>query len=1330
MLKFIITLTSIQLSLAFTAVIFVFTKDFQVSGAMHILVLVLPPMVIKIAFSEFRNLFLRILRSQFLLPEHSIHYSLLLEQLLIDEKVSIIKDQTLFPSKESMIGTLADKNIFVDENKTTIEILPLYQHIVEKLEQVHYENPKCWVLSLYLSQLHLEKLDNKARAMEMVRKLEDLNLFLPTKSSIEYVFSMIEDKHMKESFSAEDAFGLSSYFKYYDLTNSIKHDMLEETKMHLRIWEDLHKNNLEVKRLVERAESIDFLFNKIQRQYKLNFNNFRKNFTSPILLYSVYLNNIRETQAEGFQVLKNFQLLMNSQSGDNAFDTISGTTALLIISLDKAKAGQILDASGSIQSLFNYKKADLVGQKLGIIFPSMIAKDFQRFFNDFCKAPSSDLDYKDRTFAKTHTDEIFEIDIMFKLYPYTNKEMTVLILLKKASDPLPALIAGPDGVIIDCSRMLKKEFHKENADFSVHRSLKNMNTDLEEVNNAFNIGYSRKENKTNSLRGSIREKSGGGSAAVSAAQSYFDSEDITTTRYSNRSLIKKTDAVFDKIRDDWRPTKQASQEEVEKAQQLCEGYIQGKKLRLWANRFSEKRKERFSVHAQIKPLVCEDNHVYKVMILGNLKKDEEISDDYTEESARELSAETFADEFPMANEKVHLHATSYNTQKSKRHERSSGRITTIISSRKEPKKKKQPKASQNKGNKLFEVNLKLDRMTPRDDQRSSAMSSAYQENKIVKTIKDIGSKQRLNSSLFSLHVLLYLIIIFLLCLAGTKYNLSTDSINEIKSGIYIINTSSRRLLSAINAWQWSLVLWASISTDSFDQLTPTIRESAQNLSYYNDELKKQMFVVHNKDLQDRAFREDIKLWQLEIEGDDNLMVTNTFIATDILTGKYIEVSKSTSLFDLVNIPDFFEIYNNTGNDYIISSNALISDIDNIIQDRISKDISLLKAVLGIEVVFLLSIIVLFILMAWIISRSYYRLCRTIARTGDFEILQRIDLLHKTRDYLEDDIERKSFIQDSFDSFIDQKPTKNHAKESAKTGITYRTKEFDMRDLNKFLLKRALLALVLMPVLIGLFIGTLVKSINTFYSLAGVNDQISILSEGCYETNVAMSHQIYATLFQSTAGMLLNNHLPFDEASKTLEKLNNLNTQLIDIFLTQPEEVDPLIKDILQTNTCDYLDEDSKELCYFTTNDQKMGLLSLNTDYYNTLYGIKVALGNNTSYLALILLLGQVLGKVIGEMSAFEKIYPYLITHVLEKFAKTTESSKHDELTFFIIILVLITVYAAFIFWKPLKDLRKTDIGRRKVIKIIPLHIMQENKGFKFYLMQDFKKEVDDIRSII
>ena len=93
-----------------------------------------------------------------------------------------------------------------------------------------------------------------------------------------------------------------------------------------------------------------------------------------------------------------------------------------------------------------------------------------------------------------------------------------------------------------------------------------------------------------------------------------------------------------------------------------------------------------------------------------------------------------------------------------------------------------------------------------------------------------------------------------------------------------------------------------------------------------------------------------------------------------------------------------------------------------------------------------------------------------------------------------------------------------------------------------------------------------------------------------------------------------------------------------------------------------------------------------------------------------------------------EIYPIMMAHILEGFEETVQTSINDEATFIIVIFVTVILYTIFIYLKPLKDFQKVDIGRRKILKIVPVAVIQENKALKFYLMQDFKTEVEGIKN--
>ena len=445
-LKLVITLTTTMLCLSIISVIFVFASHSEVTGAMHILVLLLPSLGVKLMLSQYQNLFKRILRGEFLLTDHAIHFGLLIEEFLQSEQNNLPEDLTFLPNRESFFGILAQKNLTLSNEQE------IYLFLIDRLSLVKKQPP---VLSLYIAQIYLTKLENIPKVLEIMRKLEtnySSSKSFHIQSSIQYINYLLQKAYNEDDVGFASHLGLSHYFKYYDLANTIKSLMLTETKKQIELWEQVRLRNLDAKKLYDQSQNIDRLFVKIRKECEHNLNNFRKNFSSPMLLYSVYLNNVRQMHYDGIQVLRSFQAVMLAQNMYNQFDAASGNVAIVIVSLDKTKAGIILNASGSIHNIFNLRKTELIGKKIGCLFPSVIAKNYQQNIQQYSKAPFSKLDYKEKTYGKTTTNEIFELEAHFQLYPYINKELTMMIMLKKLDDPAPILIANNEGLIIDCSK--------------------------------------------------------------------------------------------------------------------------------------------------------------------------------------------------------------------------------------------------------------------------------------------------------------------------------------------------------------------------------------------------------------------------------------------------------------------------------------------------------------------------------------------------------------------------------------------------------------------------------------------------------------------------------------------------------------------------------------------------------------------------------------------------------------------------------------------------------------------------------------------------------------
>jgi len=190
--------------------------------------------------------------------------------------------------------------------------------------------------------------------------------------------------------------------------------------------------------------------------------------------------------------------------------------------------------------------------------------------------------------------------------------------------------------------------------------------------------------------------------------------------------------------------------------------------------------------------------------------------------------------------------------------------------------------------------------------------------------------------------------------------------------------------------------------------------------------------------------------------------------------------------------------------------------------------------------------------------------------------------------------------------------------------------------------------------------------------------------------------------------------------------------LISKFLKEPKNVDPYVEEILERDVCGNLKRlNNKMQCSIKTNYEKIGLLRMNTNYLMIADSLNKATLNTTINFATILQMFQAqVSEIIVIIISLAEIYPILISHVVDNLEIKKEEAEHDERVFCASICLSIFVYTVFIFMKPIQDLRKVDLGIRKILKLLPFQLFQENKALKFYLVQEFKKDIGNIKNIL
>ena len=1326
-LKTLIIITSIIFSTSVIALIHSCTSNTDLINGLQFFLMFLPILVSKLILTAFRSLFERIVRGKFRSPEHAIHFALLMDEIAADDAHSSIMDRTFFPDIQTFNGILAKHNIDL-LSLTTKKLLKncdkqLFTYVIDKLEHVLHLNPKSQMLLLFMAQIYTNKLDNIIRAFELVKRLETLNLSLSIRSSIDDFYFEIESTYGRYLSHLDNRLELTRYFQSVKITESLKETMLQEIQRHISFWIEVKNNEINVRGVLKDAEGIERLFLRVQNQYQRNSELFQQSFALPFLMYAVYLNNVRKISREGAQMYKKFQVQLDNQIVKSNFSTDSGNTVIIIISLDKRRLGEILHASGPIHNIFFISKNSLIGKNFGCLFPTLVAKSYQTRVEQYLKCPNYKLDEQYNTFGKTANGELFEMNAQFCLYSYLSKEITIMVTLRRTSNPKSSFIANHEGTIVDISHSLQESFSKESLSLKSLKSMQDMSSDFDLINMAFNIIYSDEQLESMGM---------GPESIMDRKETVIDT--FKTFRSETRPLLNSTLNNFRTLvsgnRDEDSPslppvatgrpkrdkvfpsrtlsktisyiyqnprTKMESEITSGQAHEICEDFVGGKQIVLSNTTHNiNRKKRRLTAKVQIKPFVLE-GEVLKVVTVGEMKT--EIKPlvkvpDYIQRRFGKIhqinetkendnnSTSKFADDFPEAKE-VSIDSRQEFSEEEEDivdlmddmngfydRDNKVPRMLTItpLDKRIEAIKKRPVNYSVSK----------LDQGGP----ASSAKSLTSRESKTTRALKGVFLGKKLKPLIRVFLMAVYIDIFCMITISAANSYLSRKSIQEISTSINIVNTATQRLAYAIKTWQFTLFLYSAstglaVYPSALIQTFKTaILYDAEKLIESNNQLKEALAILTEADFLNDSFDNNVKLWGLVDEAPHDYMETNTFIAHDILATKYMEYSTFDNLTTFAQMNGLLTVLNNTGNDFILSNKRIIERTEVFLDHVISNCITLLKIVLIFESLALVCLCAIFVVIVMLVIKSYKRLFNTLGSINETSINTRINQLNRVKTLLEADIEARPFIQNAFDTFMDFNP--NDQEIQVKTGsVPFKNRKVFMRRMIVYLFKITGIAIFFLPVLGGLFGNELIGSIRSFQTLSKVSNQLSILNQARYQADLFVGAFAFDCDFLERSDMLVYNKNPEVQMMASLNDLKSQDGRLTRIFLNQDgSDIDPVVESILKDGVCRFIGQEYQADCAKATKNINNGLLSVISDYVENamnsldkLRTFKKSYQPGSSKSGLRSIATPLIASVTPDLTVIKNIYPVFIEYILGNFNSLKEQALQKELALSIMLYI-------------------------------------------------------------
>ena len=613
-------------------------------------------------------------------------------------------------------------------------------------------------------------------------------------------------------------------------------------------------------------------------------------------------------------------------------DIHADDTGIIIISLERYKPSKITYASGSIENMFSYNKADLVGSKFESLLPSIIAKNFQNILQQYVKSPDQKLDYKTETVGVTADGHLFELEVQLCLYTLANEHISVITLLKKKSEFLSVLLANHDGDIVSVSKRLKSRLNEQRLNIQSITSIRGISRELVTVNQAFNLihksEYIHQQSPAFDLKGarigrlSILRSSRkditsdhlitNNSVLISTNREkdvshiFRDPHNLDQSLKSQRNTITLS-KIHSVVGDYDKPKRPDYYLTINEAQGIYEKFRSGAETILTFESTEHNKKVNIQANISFKALLI-DGSVYKMIKILDMKERRfnpqvNLNDIRFDHENETVSQETFADNFPNIEEKyttqivINLQSSSsseisHNAEQLEIQTLGHGRVEVIerkLSYNLRTLENGLPSAYNRE---LVQKQTQVrENLNQQDPQRSSVKLSKNQEIKTLKMLKEISERKIVQPKIQSCLLILYLIILLMVTLSSINFYLSQKSIQNVKNSIEIANIATQRLQGTVRMLQYSLLLFSSGTQ------TVTYPASLVGIWHYyfademekfvqsNYKLKKKFSITEETSLIEEVFAKTIMFNSSSNNIPNYYGELDTFTAADILLTK-------------------------------------------------------------------------------------------------------------------------------------------------------------------------------------------------------------------------------------------------------------------------------------------------------------------------------------------------------------------------------------------------------------------------------------------------------------
>ena len=352
---------------------------------------------------------------------------------------------------------------------------------VKYLEKITNRHPNKLFLKLYLASLCAQDSDLYAQGIKILAELSK-NPWSKYYLSSAFLLHQIQTAIVQDSNTSGLNLDLYTFIKSRISVEEVAMKMSQQAESKIKVCQEMLQDSCEIAKIHESAQSISKFKQEIQREINQILKNAPEYYIQPLLLFAEYSLVLNYSPKE----CKKFQNLYTKRYNKYEKHFISpkfteeilyqNNNIFLLVSGEKVNNGLIQYCTKSIQNLCGRPQVSYKSLHVSSLFITGLQNLYISSFKD-----ERFLNKIVRSYFAHNDGYITEADFYLRVHPYITQNLYLCMIIRPVVSQGNFLILSEDGMIEGVSKHLLKVLDP------ISRNIKEISSELTRANQAFNI---------------------------------------------------------------------------------------------------------------------------------------------------------------------------------------------------------------------------------------------------------------------------------------------------------------------------------------------------------------------------------------------------------------------------------------------------------------------------------------------------------------------------------------------------------------------------------------------------------------------------------------------------------------------------------------------------------------------------------------------------------------------------------------------------------------------------------------------------------------------------